>query len=204
MSSADPSLSLPHQSHTVPPAHSVPYSPSSLPPFRRALPAFPRSPLSPPLARRGPAVSSRRTFRARSPSSCYLARSSPRFRLRGPLSRCFPSRQPAAIDINLRNFFGASTCHRVTAHSQPDVPDAGAEYAGMRLAGVTGGRGASGRGRMRTKEAEGPNHRMVIRGHRAAIFETLIERINRGRAGREAERTRATLFAFYEGRGCPA
>lgn len=57
---------------------------------------------------------------------------------------------------------------------------------------------------MRTKEAEGPNHRMVIRGHRAAIFETLIERINRGRAGRETERTRATLFAFYEGRGCPA
>lgn len=90
MSSADPSLSLPHQSHTVPPAHSVPYSPSSLPPFRRALSAFPRSPLSPPLARRGPAVSSRRTFRARSPSSCYLARSSPRFRLRSPLSRCSP------------------------------------------------------------------------------------------------------------------
>lgn len=49
-----------------------------------------------------------------------------------------PSRRPAAIDINLRNFFGASTCHRVTAHPQPDVPDAGAEYAGMRLAGVTG------------------------------------------------------------------
>lgn len=63
---------------------------SSLPPFRRALPAFPRSPLSPPLTRRGPAVSSRRTFRARSPSSCYLARSSPRFRLRSPLSRCSP------------------------------------------------------------------------------------------------------------------
>lgn len=50
----------------------------------------------------------------------------------------FPSRQPAAIDINLRNFFGASTCHRVTVHPRPDVPDAGAEYAGMRLAGVTG------------------------------------------------------------------
>lgn len=45
-----------------------------------------RSPLSPPLTRRGPAVSSRRTFRARSPSSCYLAR----FRLRGPPSRCSP------------------------------------------------------------------------------------------------------------------
>lgn len=31
----------------------------------------------------------------------------------------FPSRQPFAIDINLRNFFGASTCHRVTVHPQP-------------------------------------------------------------------------------------
>lgn len=28
---------------------------------------------------------------------------------------------PAAIDTNLRNFFGASTCHRVTAHSRPSV-----------------------------------------------------------------------------------
>lgn len=37
----------------------------------------------------------------------------------------FPSRQPAAIDINLRNFFGAPTCHRVTAlPSRPGVPDA--------------------------------------------------------------------------------
>lgn len=40
--------------------------PPRCPPFRRALSAFPRSPLSPPpLTRRGPAVSSRRTFRAR-------------------------------------------------------------------------------------------------------------------------------------------
>lgn len=93
----------------------------------------------------------------------------------------FPSRQPAAIDINLRNFFGASTCHRVTVHPRPDVPDAGAGVRGDAARGCNGGEGgASGRGRMRTKEAEGPNHRMVIRGHRAAIFETLIERINPG------------------------
>jgi len=45
--------------------------------------------------------------------------------------------------------------------------------------GYNGERGARGKGRMRTKEAKASNHRMVIRGHRAAIFETLIERINR-------------------------
>lgn len=47
--------------------------------------------------------------------------------------------------------------------------------------------------------AEGLYHRMVIRGHRAAIFETLIERINRERerAGRETERARVRRFSHF-------
>lgn len=46
MSSADPSLSLPHQSHTVPPAH--PVAPPS--PFSPCSTRVPRSPLSSPLS----------------------------------------------------------------------------------------------------------------------------------------------------------
>lgn len=42
--------------------------------------------------------------------------------------------QPAAIDTNLRNFFGPSTCHRVTAHPRPDVPDVCEVYEEIRFA----------------------------------------------------------------------
>lgn len=96
-----------------------------------------RSPLSSPLSRRGPCHPSELSARSHSsPLSRSLLR--PRATPQPTLPR-FPSRQPAAIDINLRNFFGASTCHRVTAHPQPGVPDAGAEIRrGMRFANVMG------------------------------------------------------------------
>lgn len=59
-------------------------------------------------------------------SPCHSPELSARF-----LSSCSPSRpnfaaplhRPAAIDTNLRNFFGPSICHRVTAHPRPSVPD---------------------------------------------------------------------------------
>lgn len=114
-----------HRAHPVwlPPPIS-PFSPCSI----RAHSPF--SALITPLAERGPAVSSLRALRAFSLISCYPTRSTPRSSLRGPLFPLFlfPLSR-AAIDINLRNFFGASTCHRVTAHPQPGVPDVGAEYA---------------------------------------------------------------------------
>lgn len=124
-------------------------------PFRPCSTRIPRSPLpSSPLSRRGPAVSSLRALRAfslivLSHSLLSSPLSLPLFSApRSPLFRRSLSRRPAAIDINLRNFFGASTCHRVTAHPQPGVPGLGAEYAGMRFAGVTE------RGRERGKGGE--------------------------------------------------
>lgn len=122
-----------HRFTLCPPALSLHPPPFS--PFRRAVPTFPVLRFHHPSRRRGPAVSSLKALRAF--SLIVLSRSLRSLALlRSPLTRCFPSRQPATIDINLRNFFfGASTCHRVTAHPQPGVPDAGAECAGMRFAG---------------------------------------------------------------------
>lgn len=151
MSSADPSLSLPHQSHTVPPAHPVP----PLPLFCRALPSFPVLRSHHPSRGEDPPCHPRalRTFSLIVLSHSLLSSLPPQSTL--PL---FPSRQPAAIDINLRNFFGASTCHRVTVHPQPGVPDASAEYAGMRFASVMGEgnerRGANEDKRGRSVESE--------------------------------------------------
>lgn len=84
MSSADPSLSLPHQSHTVPPAHPV----APLPPFRRALPAFPVLRSHHPSRGRAAAVSSLRALSAHIlPHRVIpLALSS----LRNPLVQCSP------------------------------------------------------------------------------------------------------------------
>lgn len=83
MSSADPSLSLPHQSHTVPPAHPVP----PLPLFAVLYPRFPFSALITPIAER--TVSSLRALRAFSliVLSHSLLSLAP---LRGPLFRCSP------------------------------------------------------------------------------------------------------------------
>lgn len=92
-------------------------------PSSRALPPAwppPCTPLSSP--RRGLAVSSLRALHA-SPPAVFL---SPSLSLVAPSASAVqpvPPHQPAAIDTNLRNFFGPSTCHRVTAHSRPGVPD---------------------------------------------------------------------------------
>lgn len=98
MSSADPSLSLPHQSHTVPPAHPVP---SLLPLIIVLYPRSPRSPLSSPLSSRGPTVAHptelfslpRRVTSTRSDCAIH------------PLRYSSPPPASPAIDINLRNFF---------------------------------------------------------------------------------------------------
>lgn len=62
-------------------------------------------------------------------SPCHPSELSTRF-----LSRCISlplsvardtagvPHRPAAIDTNLRNFFGPATCHRVTAHPPTGVP----------------------------------------------------------------------------------
>lgn len=114
-------------------SHRLTLCPSASP-FSRALSAFPA--LVTPLAERT-TVSSLGALPRILPHRVIPFRFSPRS---SPQSAPppFPSRQLAAIDINLRNFFGTSTCHRVTAHPQPGVPDADAEYVGMRFAGIMG------------------------------------------------------------------
>lgn len=138
MSSADPSLSLPHQSHTVPPALTL------WPHFPLFAVLYPRSPFSAliiPLAEEHPPCHPSELSAHILPHRVRLvplALSSPQ-----STRPMFPSRQPAAIDINLRNFFGASTCHRVTAlPSRPGVPDAreGGIRGRMWFAGAMGGR----------------------------------------------------------------
>lgn len=94
MSSADPSLSLPHQSHTVPPGSPCVALFSPFPPFRRALSArVPRSPLSSPLSRREDPPCHPSELSAHSPSSRVI----PLVSLLAPLhavhsSRYFSSR----------------------------------------------------------------------------------------------------------------
>lgn len=144
-----------HRAHPVCPPLS-PFSPCSI--------RSPLSPLSSPRSRRGPAVSSLRALRAFSLIVLSHSLSSPRSSPRSTLP-LFPSRQLAAIDINLRNFFGASTCHRVIAHPRPGVSDAGAEchpspLRGDAVRGCNGGKGSERKGAnedKRGRSVESPN-----------------------------------------------
>lgn len=99
--------------------------------------------------------------------------------------------KPAAIDTNLRNFFGPATCHRVTAHPPTGVPSRTAgDREGVRFADVGEGRGAG-----EVETIESPALGKWSSAATVAILGTLIERINRERAGRETKRARAAFFA---------
>lgn len=114
--------------------------------------------------------------------------------------------QAPAIDTNLRNFFGPSTCHRVTAHPRPGVPDLlrtavcrwgegeGREGVRFTSVGYTAKRGETSE----VETIESPGLGEWSSAANVAILGTLIERINRERAGHETERVRAraAFFAF--------
>lgn len=169
MSSADPSLSLPHQSHTVPPAHPVP--PSSHPTFPFSPVLYPHSPFSasivPPLAER-----TRRVIPQSSP--CILPhRVIPLASLLVPLSLSFSRRGRRSSAVPSLAGRPQLTLIYVIFSGRPHVTalqrtlnqacPPGRGIRGDAVRGCNGaGKGARGRGRMRTKEAEASRDRKSV------------------------------------------
>lgn len=86
--------------------------------------------------------------------------SSPRFRLRSPLTRCSPLANRPQLTLIYVIFSGRPHVTALQCTLNQTCPMRVPEYAGMRLAGVTGGRGSERKGAnedKRGRRAESPN-----------------------------------------------